>query len=194
MLIGFTANWDDDSASSEQALLHELGCERIFSGSEGFITEDVLDFVRPGDTLVLSDITALGKSLQDVVLMAERLYKRGISIHAIRSGLIPGSAVGDNFANVCSILAEMLRASGDKVTNLKKSSGRGRPAALTPEEQARAARLLQRASVLEVARLLKVSPATIYRYFPRRHHPLRTDDANSRVPLATGLEPQATKK
>ena len=165
MRIGFYADSAAVGERPEVELLEEVGCGRIF-GPGDRLSEDVIEFLRPGDTIVVTHLSRLAKSLESLIVLIERLQTMGVSVHAIQNQIVPGTPVGDAFGQACSILAEFQRST--KTESRDKRGRKGRPIVLNPEDQVRAERLLKRASVLEVARLLKVSPATIYRYFPRR--------------------------
>ena len=178
MLIGFCLHDESQPRPNEEDMLRDAGCERIFSSPRGLITDDVIDYVRTGDTLVIADLVCLGATIKDAISTAEQLKKRGVLIRSLHEPIVPGTPVGNSFGDVCTILAEAYRNRSDANEKGSRPGHKGRPAALQPGEQARAEQLLQRASVLEVARILKVSPATIYRYFPRKGSSSRTSREN----------------
>jgi DNA invertase Pin-like site-specific DNA recombinase len=173
VLIGFAS--DAPALNGEMAdaeLLRELGCERVLSAAQGvFITEDIIDYLRPGDVLVVADLARLESDLAKLIYLVERLHKAGVGLQVARTEIAPGTAAGDSFPKLCAILAEFCRTSPPQSPDRATRSirARGRPAALPPEAQKRAERLLKsgRTSVNEIARVLNVSPATVYRYFPR---------------------------
>ena len=166
VLVGFYADAVSADGRRELELLEEAGCGRVF-GPAALLPEDVIEYLRPGDTLLVVTLFRLATSLPGLILLFERLQEAGVGVHAIDNRVVPGTTIGDAFGQVCSILAGLHRAATSGAAKEKRGR-RGRPIMLTPEDQARAERLLKRASVIEVARLLKVSPATIYRHFPRR--------------------------
>lgn len=166
MRVGLYADEASADGRQELVLLEEAGCGRVF-GPAALVSEDVIEYLRPGDTLVVVSLARLATTLSGLILLLERLQAAGVAVHAIETQIVPGTAVGDAFGQVCSVLAAFHRSVASSDPKQKKSR-RGRPVVLAPDDQARAERLLKRASVLEVARLMKVSPATIYRYFPRR--------------------------
>lgn len=174
MLIGFCLKDEGQPHPNEEDMLRDAGCERIFSSVRGVVSNEVIDYLRPGDTLVIADVVRLGATIKDAISTVEQLQKRGVLIRSLHDPIVPGTSVGDSFGNICAILAEAYRGTTDESEKKPRTGQKGRPAALRPEEQARAEQLLQQASVLEVARILKVSPATLYRYFPRKRSSSRT--------------------
>lgn len=170
MLIGLCLDEEGDGQSAIQDQFRKLGCDRIFRivrRRRGI--DSIMEYLRQGDTLALPDLTLLGSSFDELIFGAERLHKQGVSVSAIREGLLPGTAIGEAFGPICAILAHARRQYENQDSKKPDVFVRGRPRALTPEEHARVERLLQRKSVAEVARILNVSPATIYRNFPRRN-------------------------
>jgi DNA invertase Pin-like site-specific DNA recombinase len=196
VLIGFYDDSNEGLDPAEENVLRDVGCERIFSAGRGrYVSEEVIEFLRPGDTLVVHDISRLAGTIKDTLFLVERLHKSGVSVHALRNNVVPGTAVGDSFGTICAILADTSRNTDAQDSADRKSNGqRGRPASLSAEDQARAERLLQRASVLDVARLLRVSPATIYRYFPRRRNASVYSAGYERMPPPKGQGPPPTSK
>ncbi|WP_374195540.1 recombinase family protein [Streptomyces sp. ISL-87] len=76
--------------------LSEAGCIRIFpdkkSGKNAEREElwAALDYLRPGDTLVVPSLDRLGRSIQDLIAIVSGLRKRGIgftSLHEARDWL-----------------------------------------------------------------------------------------------------------
>jgi DNA invertase Pin-like site-specific DNA recombinase len=161
---------------TDAELLRELGCERIFSEAQGIFTiEDILDYLRPGDVLVVADLARLQDDLAKLIYLVERLHKAGVGLQVAHTEIAPGTAVGESFAKLCVMLAEFCRASSPQTLDRETPPirKRGRPVALSPAAQKQAERLLKsgNTNVNEIARALNVSPATVYRYFPRGRGP-----------------------
>jgi DNA invertase Pin-like site-specific DNA recombinase len=173
VLIGFAPDDPAGNASGSDAeLLHQFGCERILSAAQGvLITEDVIDYIRPGDSLVGAAVARLEASLARLIHLVVRLDKAGVALQVANSEIARGTALGDSFAKICGILAAYIQTKAQQMSarQTPQQRSRGCPIALSPEAQKRAARLLNngRTSVYEIARILEVSPATVYRYFPR---------------------------
>ncbi len=163
MLLGFAPN---ARMATDVEILGEMKCERIFSASDGFYTfEDIAGYLRPGDTLAVVSLLRLSHDMGGVVHIVDLLHRYGVSL------CIPGTQIESDrkfaelFVDSCSILAELFPADPKSEHAIRR---RGRPAALPLELHGQVKHLLAKHhSVADVARMLNVSPATIYRYFPR---------------------------
>jgi DNA invertase Pin-like site-specific DNA recombinase len=160
--------------------LHELECDRTFickttdPRSRAETLRHALEYLRPGDVFVVVTLDRLGKSIVDIVGTVEKLQNFNVNIFADKEEIVSTNPLAAYFGPVCAMLADLAERlqSNDSIwgSSGRKSRGRGRPAKLPPEDQARARRMLAEGHlpVLEVARQMNVSPATIYRYFPRQ--------------------------
>lgn len=76
----------------------------------------LLPNLKPGDTLIVSELSRLGRSVSMVAAMTEKLVKRGIKIILVKQGLILGEehgiagAMAQAFVHMGSIFAEMERS------------------------------------------------------------------------------------
>jgi DNA invertase Pin-like site-specific DNA recombinase len=177
MLIGFAS---EAASSNKQAddseILQEIGCERILSAAEGvFVVEDALQYLRPGDVLAVVELSRLGSDLDRVIRVLEQIHLAEVRIRVTSPAIVPGTTLGDSFSSVCCVLAEFSRSHSQRHSGRPRTPGR--PNALPPEAQVRAERMIKggRLSVTEIARVLGVSAATVYRYFPRRREALKIE-------------------
>jgi DNA invertase Pin-like site-specific DNA recombinase len=177
MLIGY--GWPSEEGEDHRTL--ELaGCKRIFYATElhrrAIERETAIEYLREGDCLVVADLDRLGDDLEQIVLTIGRLHRLGASIMVEKHGVIPGTTLGDSFAQACDLLADMHRLLRNKSAlrspgrDLAPRTARGRPTALTAQNKALALKLLTAGgvTVADVASRLGVSAATIYRHLPRR--------------------------
>lgn len=158
------------------AALQALGCEKVFTDSDSARRGErvnfraALDFLRPGDVLVVPALRHLGSDVESIVLVVERLRRAGVSVR-IGDIIVPETPAGEGFAIACREFARLVeppaQAEGPSPGPVRR---RGRPQALSAKDLAKARRLLAESTmtVSDVARALGVSPATVYRYFPRR--------------------------
>ncbi|MFK8250859.1 recombinase family protein [Ancylobacter terrae] len=163
----------DAAESGDLALLNTLGCEKLFVDEEGDparpALKAVFDFLRPGDTLAIGELGRVGEDVEAVILAVSRLRDAGISLHVGKGPIIGGTAYGDHFMQSCTELARLIEMHEVPLPERDFRPRRGRPSALSPKDVARARRLIDRGRVpiVDVARILGVSTATVYRYFPR---------------------------
>ncbi|MFF0526827.1 recombinase family protein [Nocardia amikacinitolerans] len=133
-----------------------------------------LDYLRPGDTLVVPSLDRLGRSLQDLISIVAGLRRRGIGFRSLHEALDTTTPGGRLVFHVFAALAEFIRELIVQGTNEGLAAARargqrlGRPPAMTPEQISHARDMLTRpdATVSSIARVLGVSRSTIYKYVP----------------------------
>ena len=167
MLIGFGI---EGSGAEDPAILQSSGCEKLFFYQVPIERKERLDqmleFARNRDVVVIVDFDRIGSTIREVLDVVTRLEARGVTLQVEKYGVMPDAPLGLAFGAVCKIL-QQVEAREIREANLNRR--RGRPSILDSETQAKALQMLSsKASVLDVARTLRVSPATIYRYFPKR--------------------------
>ena len=179
MIIGFGIGNASDKAQGDGPALEKAGCERIILVADAleakFKLDEILQYTRDGDVLVVLGLDRLGGTLDAIVQTVDRLYGLKVALQ-VEGCITPGTMIGDSFVEVCHALAKQgelfrqSRAAAGANGTASVERRRGRPGSLSGVEQERAMRMLEggRANVREVARRFKVSPATIYRLFPRR--------------------------
>jgi DNA invertase Pin-like site-specific DNA recombinase len=160
------------------AALTVAGCIRIFADKKsGRSTEreelvKALDYLRPGDVLVVPSLDRLGRSLQDLIAIVSELRRRGVGFTSLHEALDTTTPGGRLVFHVFAALAEFIReliVQGTKeglVAARARGQRLGRPPALTPEQIRQARDLLARPenTVSSIARLLGVSRSTIYKH------------------------------
>ena len=164
----------------QQHALAEAGCLRVFADKLSGKNADrpelaaCLDYLRPGDTLVVPSLDRLSRSLADLIQIVTTLRRRGIGFKSLHEALDTTTPGGRLVFHVFAALAEFIRELIVEGTRegLDAARGRGarlgRPPAMTAEQIRHAHDLLTRPdnTVSSIARLLGVSRATIYKYVP----------------------------
>lgn len=164
----------------QEYALAEAGCIRIFSDKLSGKSADrpelaaCLDYLRPGDTLVVPSLDRLSRSLQDLITLVGELRRGGIGFKSLHEALDTTTPGGRLVFHVFAALAEFIRELIVEGTRegLDAARGRGvrlgRPPVMTAEQVQHARDLLTRPdnTVSSIARLLGVSRATIYKYVP----------------------------
>ncbi len=133
-----------------------------------------MDYLRPGDTLVVPSLDRLGRSLQDLISIVAGLRKRGIGFRSLHEALGTTTAGGRRVFHVFAALAEFIRELIVDGTNEGLATARargqrlGRPPAMNAEQIRQARAMLTRPdeSVCSIARLLGVSRSTLYKHIP----------------------------
>ena len=170
---------DQDFTLQEQAL-RAAGCEviraeKVTGTSRTGRTElqVLLDFLRRGDTLVVTRIDRLARSIKDLQDIVYTLKEQGVTLKAIEQPIDTRSAAGKAFLDMLGVFAEF-------ETNLRrerqlegiaaaKSRGvyRGRKPSVNTAEIQRL-RLEDKLGATEIARRLGVGRATVYRALANR--------------------------
>src|ERR1035437_2678109 len=160
--------------------LKEAGCLRVFTEKKTGRTaqreqlDAALDYLRPGDTLVVLSLDRLSRSLQDLITIVAGLRRRGVGFRSLHEALDTTTPGGRLVFHVFAALAEFIRELIVEGTREGLDAARargqrlGRPPAMTGEQirQARDLLTLPGNSISSIARLLGVSRSTIYKYHP----------------------------
>jgi DNA invertase Pin-like site-specific DNA recombinase len=182
-LIGYQrVSTDDQKLELQKDALHAAGIhsdhiyEDKLSGAKidrpGL--EHAIRACRAGGVLVVWRLDRLGRSLKDLIAIVERLEERGVGLRSLQEQIDTLSASGRLFFHIMGALAEFERNLARERTRAGLLAARrrgkkpGRKKRFT-DTQVKAARAMLKAgelTVAEVAGELKVSPATLYRYFP----------------------------
>ena len=136
------------------------------------VLEQVLDQLRPGDTLVVWKLDRLGRSLRHLVDVVAGLAARGVGFRSLQESIDTTTPGGKLVFHVFAALAEFERDLIRERTTAGLGRGQGprpqrRPPAGAQPQPGRAARELyasRRYTAAEIARRLKVGRSTLYRY------------------------------
>jgi DNA invertase Pin-like site-specific DNA recombinase len=154
------------------------GCYRVFTETASGARADrpalaqVLDQLRPGDTLVVWKLDRLGRSLRHLVDTVTGLAECGVGFRSLQEAIDTTTPGGKLVFHVFAALAEFERdlirertAAGLAAARARGRNG-GRPAALDDGqvELARELYASRRYTTAEIARRLKVGRSTLYRY------------------------------
>jgi DNA invertase Pin-like site-specific DNA recombinase len=130
--------------------------------------------MAPGDTLVVPALDRLSRSLQDLITTVGDLRRRGVGFTSLHENLDTTTPGGRLVFHVFAALAEFIReliVSGTREgLAAARARGRvgGRPTVVTPEIIRAARDMLPNpdASVTSIAKLLGISPGTLYNHIP----------------------------
>lgn len=186
----------EQNLDRQEIALAAAGCIRVFtdklSGQNTNRPElaACLDYLRPGDTLVVLSLDRLGRSLQDLITIVADLRRRGVGFRSLRESLDTTTAGGRLIFHVFAALAEFIRELIVEGTNDGLAAARargqqlGRPRAMDAEMIARARRMLTQPeeTVSSIAKLLGVSRATLYRHVPELQPSPDKEIAMDRIP------------
>ncbi|MEU7889853.1 recombinase family protein [Microbispora bryophytorum] len=176
--------------------LKAAGCRRIFAEKKSGKDTDrpelaaALAFMQPGDTLVVPSLDRLSRSLQDLIMTVADLRRREVGFTSLHESLDTTTPGGRLVFHVFAALAEFIREliiSGTReglAAARARARGRvgGRPTVVSPDLIRAARDLLPNPehSITSIAKLLGVSPGTLYNHIPdlrelrASHQPLNT--------------------
>lgn len=131
----------------------------------------MLDYARPGDSVVVTAIDRLGRSVAEVTRTIAELGERRIILRALREGIDTATPTGRAVAAIMATLAELELELGRERRAASRQSRRVRelpatkPTKLTAERQDQLRRLAATGEpVRELASAFGIGRATAYRY------------------------------
>ncbi|WP_206050678.1 recombinase family protein [Nocardioides speluncae] len=181
MRIGYArVSTTEQNLERQLDALTRAGCRRIFAEKRSGKNDDrpelaaALEFMRPGDTLVVASLDRLSRSLQDLITTVGDLRGRGVGFTSLHENLdttTPGGRlVFHVFAALAEFIRELIVAGTHEGLAAARARGRvgGRPT-VVDADLIRAARDLlpnPEHSVTSIAKLLGISPGTLYNHIP----------------------------
>jgi DNA invertase Pin-like site-specific DNA recombinase len=161
--------------------LERAGCYRVFtetaSGarSDRPALEQVLDQLRPGDTLVVWKLDRLGRSLRHLVDTVTGLADRGVGFRSLQEQVDTTTPGGKLVFHVFAALAEFERDLVRERTSAGLAAARargrrgGRPPVMTTHKPQVAQELYasKQYTIAAIAKTLGVSRASVYRHLTR---------------------------
>jgi DNA invertase Pin-like site-specific DNA recombinase len=179
VLIGYARiSTDDQNLALQHDALTVAGCEKIYEDKiSGALAERpglalALEVARAGDTLVVWRLDRLGRSLKDLIVLAERLEQRKVGLKSLKEALDTTSSGGrlifHMFASLAEFERDLIRERTQAGLSAARARGRlgGRPKLLTPEKRRLAVQLYRAKehSIAEICRLMGISKPTLYSY------------------------------
>ena len=164
----------DQNLDGQIAALTAAGCGMVRQEQKSGATLEgrpelrtILDFIHPGETLVVTRIDRLARSLRDLQAIVDRLREKGAHLQATEQPVDTSTAAGKAFFDMLGVFAEF-------ETNLRRErqaegiaaakhrgAYRGRPPKIDMEAIKEC--LAKGLSPTEVAREMGVSRGTVYK-------------------------------
>lgn len=180
--IGYArVSTDSQTTDSQTDRLTAAGCERIFIETASGALRDrpqlaaCLDYLRPGDVLVVVKLDRLGRSLAHLIETVTTLDRRGIGLVSLTESIDTTTAAGRLLLHVLGAVGQFERDLIAERTQAGLAAARargragGRPSKMTPEKVEAARTLIASGRTVEqAARAVGVSRATLYRHLPTK--------------------------
>jgi DNA invertase Pin-like site-specific DNA recombinase len=177
MKVGYARTSTLDQKAGFEAQLRDLksaGCEKIFreqvsSVAQRLQLDAVLDFIREGDTLVVSKLDRLARSTQHLLEIADQVKRKGAHLCVLNLGMDTGTATGKLLLTVIGAIGQferemMLERQREGIAKAKmegKYKGRA-PTARAKADEVRALHN-ERVGATEIAKRVGIGRASVYR-------------------------------
>ena len=164
----------DQNLDAQIAALEAAGCAmiRTETGSGSSLEgrpelRVILDFIHPGETLVVTRIDRLARSMKDLQAIVAKLRERGADIAATEQPVDTSTAAGKAFFDMLGVFAEFetslrreRQAEGIAAAR-RRGAYRGRPPKIDMDAVRR--RLAEGQSPTRIAREMEISRGTVYK-------------------------------
>ena len=164
----------DQNLDAQIAALKAAGCGMVRTEQKSGATLDgrpelktILDFIHPGETLVVTRIDRLARSMQDLQTIVARLKEKGAHLAATEQPVDTSTAAGKAFFDMLGVFAEFetnlrreRQAEGIKVAK-RKGVYRGRPPKI--DMAAIQTKLGAGLSPTDIAREMGIARGTVYK-------------------------------
>lgn len=113
-LVGYArVSTTDEDYSIQIAALKNAGCSKIFAEKKSATSKDdrkafheCMDYIREGDTLVITRIDRLTRSIRDLQNLLHELRNKQIHLKAIEQPIDTSNAAGKFFLDMLGVFAE----------------------------------------------------------------------------------------
>jgi DNA invertase Pin-like site-specific DNA recombinase len=177
MLIGYARTSTAEQVAGFEAQIRDLkalGCEKVFQEQVSSVAsraqlEAAVDYCREGDTLVVTKLDRLARSVQHFCAIQARLEAKGAALRVVSLGIDTGTPTGKLQMNLMASIAqferemmlERQREGVDKAKAAGKYKGRA-PTALAKSDQVRAL-IAEGFSKAEAARRVGIGTRSVFR-------------------------------
>lgn len=167
---------DGNSLECQEKALREAGAEKIFSEKFSGVKDNrpelnkLLKKIQCGDTLIITKLDRIARSLIQGVQLLEDLLNRDIVVFVLNLGIIDNSPTGKLIRNIMLSFSEFEREiiiqrtqEGKVIAKQNPNFQEGRPKKFKREQINHALELLKTNSYKQVYQMTGISPATLGR-------------------------------
>lgn len=178
-LVGYARTSTLDQTAGLEAQERDLkaaGCSRIFLEQVSSVDKDkrtalaaVLQWLREGDTLVVTKLDRLARSVAHLVEILDQLEAKGASLRILAMGIDTGTPTGKLMLTILGGVAEFERAImlERQREGIAKAKAEGRYTGRKPTARAKADEVLSLhadgVGATEIARRVGIGRASVYR-------------------------------
>jgi DNA invertase Pin-like site-specific DNA recombinase len=201
-LIGYArVSSRDQNLDSQLDMLKAAGCKKIFQEKASGVSDtrvkwdELIEYVRPGDTVVVVELSRMTRSLMHLLQLAKDFEEKGLNLRSLRENIDTSTATGRAFLSIMGAINQMERelkseraAAGRASAKARGRTG-GRPR--TDETKLKQAFILYDGSDYtseEVCKLTGIGRRTFFRYIAetRQAEYEAHLEARAQVPMAVG--------
>lgn len=179
MLVGYARTSTTQQKYSLEAQIESLnaaGCEKIFSEQVSAVSSDrdefeaALEFVREGDTLVVSSLSRFARSIRDLTKQIDRLETKKVSLKVLDIALDTSTPTGKLMLNLLGSINQferelLLQRQAVGIAKAKaEGKFQGRKATARAKSEQIQALLSSGMKPSAVAEQLNIGVASVYRY------------------------------
>lgn len=159
-------------------ILKQAGCDRIYEEKVSGIKKErlelnkILDQIRIGDVIIISDLTRLSRSVKDLFNLVEQIEEKGANIKSIKESWVDtttaqGKLMFTIFAGISQFERDLISQRTIEGLNAARARGKkgGRPK--TNDKDIKLAVKMYTSknhSISEIRKVTGVSKTTLYRY------------------------------
>lgn len=183
MIIGYArVSTVEQNLDRQVDQLLQEGCERIYqekiSGTQSDRPEftRMIDALRAGDTVIVSELTRLSRSTKDLIELVEKFNETGVNIKSLKEPWLDtttphGRLVFSIFAGISQFERDLIQLR--TIEGLKAARARGHKGGRPPKDPKTVELALKlydskACSVSEILRTTGISKATLYAYLSKR--------------------------
>lgn len=190
MLVGYArVSTHEQNLDMQLDALHAAGCTKIFTDKISSVKAErkglaeALDFLRPGDVLVVWKLDRLGRTLKQLIELVATFDAKGIGFKSLKETIDTTTSTGKLVFHIFAALAEFERDIIQERTRAGLAAARargrkgGRPKSLNAKQIAQVISLYESGdhSINDLCNTFGISRGTLYKYIPSesKRHPVK---------------------
>ncbi len=179
MKIGYArVSTEEQNLDRQIDILKQIGCGRIYEEKVSGIKKErpelnkMLDQIRTGDVIIISDLTRLSRSVKDLFSLVEQIEGKGANIKSIKESWVDtttaqGKLMFTIFAGISQFERDLISQRTIEGLNAARARGKkgGRPK-VNDKDIKLAIKMYnsKNYSISEITKATGVSKTTLYRY------------------------------
>ena len=162
---------------SQRDMLERAGCEKIFGDTTSGVSEsrpdweNLMAYVRPGDTIVVAELSRMTRSLMHLLQLTKDFEARQINLVSLREAIDTSTDTGRAFISIMGAINQMERELKAERASAGRSAAKAR--GRTGGRPRTDVKLLEKARILyedtgesadEICKALGIGRRTFFRY------------------------------